>query len=379
MISKLPHVGTTIFTEMSALAQKYNAVNLSQGFPNFKVEKELLDSVSRALNGQKNQYAPMQGHLGLREQIVNKYNIRYGVEYSSIDEITITAGATQAIFTIIASLVNEGDEVIMFDPSYDCYAPTVDLFKGTPIHLSLNFPEYKINWDEFEASISNKTKLVIINTPHNPTGSVISSQDMQRLNDLSAKHNFYVLSDEVYEHIIFDEEKHQSVCLYPELKKRSYIVGSFGKTFHVTGWKIGYCIAPRELTTEFRKVHQFNVFCVSYPMQDAIANFISNENNYNTLEKFYQEKRDYFSSLIKGSKFKILPSKGTYFMLLDYSNISSENDVDFAKRITEEYALATIPVSVFYKTKEDNKVIRVCFAKTNETLEQAAKIINSIQ
>ena len=379
MNSKLPQVGTTIFTEMSALAQTHNAVNLSQGFPNFKVDQKLLDYVSESLNGFKNQYAPMPGLLSLRENIILKYEKRYNINYSLDNEITITAGATQAIFTIISSLIEEGDEVIIFDPAYDCYDPTVELFKGKSIHLSLKHPEYKIDWAEFEESLSSKTKLVIINSPHNPTGSILSESDLQTLNALIRKYNFYVLSDEVYEHIIFDEQKHRSVCLYPELKKRSYIVGSFGKTFHVTGWKLGYCIAPKEMMVEFRKVHQFNVFCVNHPMQDAIAKFISKEENYNQLEKFYQEKRDYFLSLIKDSKFKPLPSKGTYFILLDYSEISDENDVVFAKRITKEYGLATIPTSVFYQSKEDNKVIRVCFAKTKETLEEAAKIINSIK
>ena len=336
MKSKLPHVGTTIFTEMSVLAQKYNAVNLSQGFPNFDVSQKLLDLTSEALNNSKNQYAPMQGLLSLRDGIIKKYKNKYGVEYSAKDEITITAGATQAIFTIISSLIEEDDEVILFDPAYDCYAPTVELFKGKSIHLTLKHPNYSIDWNEFELAITNKTKLVVINTPHNPTGSILSEKDMQRLNDLVEKHQLYVLSDEVYEHIIFDGEKHQSACQFDALKRRSYIVGSFGKTFHVTGWKIGYCIAPEDMMLEFRKVHQFNAFCVSHPMQEAIAEFIADEKNYNSLESFYQEKRDYFISLIKDSRFKILPSKGTYFVLLDYSEISTENDVEFAKRITNQ-------------------------------------------
>ncbi len=376
--SKLPNVGTTIFTVMSALAHKYNAINLSQGFPNFKGDKKLIDLVSKAMNSGYNQYAPMSGSFVLRDALANKYDALYNTSYHPETEITITAGATQAIFTIITAFIKENDEVILFRPAYDCYEPAVTLNGGKSISVQLEAPAYKIDWNDVRAKISNTTKMIIINTPQNPSGTIFSEADMIQLHELTKGTDIIILSDEVYEHIIFDNEKHQSACLFTDLKSRSFITASFGKTFHNTGWKMGYCCAPEALMNEYRKVHQFNVFSVNHPMQIALAEYLQEPSHYKELSGFYQEKRNLFLSLIEGSKFEFIPSKGTYFQILSYASISDEYDLDFAKRLTTENGLAAIPLSVFNENRLDNKVLRFCFAKTDDTLKKAADILHHI-
>ena len=376
--SKLPNVGTTIFTIMSALAQKNNALNLSQGFPNFKSDQKLIDLVTNAMNSGYNQYAPMAGSMELRVAITTKFEQLYNASYNPDSEITITAGATQAIFTIISTFIKPNDEVIIFRPAYDCYEPAIELNGGKPISIQLEAPHYKVDWEEVSRKITSKTKMVIINTPQNPSGTILSEDDMLKLQELLKGTNIILLSDEVYEHIIFDGNKHQSACLFPDLKSRSFIVASFGKTFHNTGWKLGYCCAPKEFMAEFQKVHQFNVFCVNHPIQKALADYLQEPNHYLDLSSFYQRKRDLFLSLIKDSRFKFIPAKGTYFQVLDYSNITTEKDVDFAKRLTTDHKIASIPLSVFNTNNLDNKVLRFCFAKTDDTIKEAATILNRI-
>lgn len=377
-ISKLPNVETTIFSVMSALANTHQALNLSQGFPNFNSDKKLMDLVSNAMNSGYNQYAPMPGNMELRECIANKFDLLYSSSYNLETEITVTAGATQAIFTIISAFVKQHDEVLIFKPAYDCYEPAIELQGAKSISIQLDAPNYKVDWNAVKERINSKTKMVIINTPQNPGGSIFSEADMLQLQELTRNTNIIVLSDEVYEHIIFDGEKHQSVCLFPDLKARSFITASFGKTFHNTGWKMGYCCAPKELMVEFRKVHQFNVFSVNHPMQKGLADYLKEPNHYLNLSQFYQEKRDLFLSLIKDSRFKFKPAQGTYFQVLDFSEITQEFDVDFAKRLTIENGIASIPLSVFNDNNKDDKVLRFCFAKTEDTLKRAAEILNSI-
>ncbi|MCF7568412.1 methionine aminotransferase [Sabulilitoribacter arenilitoris] len=376
--SKLPNVGTTIFTVMGALAKKHNAINLSQGFPDFKMDAKLIDLVTKAMQNGHNQYAPMQGSIELREAIAKKFDLLYSTSYHPETEITITTGATEAIFSIISAFIKANDEVIIFSPAYDCYEPAIELQGGKTISIELKSPNFKVDWNAVKTKINNRTKMIIINTPQNPIGTVFSEVDMLQLQEITKGTNIIVLSDEVYEHIVFDGKKHQSACLFSDLKSRSFVVASFGKTFHNTGWRIGYCCASKELMSEFRKVHQFNVFCVNHPMQKALAEYLENENNYLEIAAFYQEKRDLFLSLVKDSRFKFTPSKGTYFQLLDYSAITQENDVDFAKRLTIENKLASIPISVLYNTKIESKILRFCFAKKDETLKQAADILNGI-
>ena len=377
-ISKLPNVGTTIFATMSHLAKQQNAINLSQGFPDFKSDQKLIDLVSDAMNSGFNQYAPMAGIMELRIAIAKKFDLLYNSSYHPDSEITVTAGATQAIFTIISTFIRPNDEVIIFRPAYDCYDPAIELNGGKTISVQLKAPDYKVDWNEVKQKINPNTKMVIINTPQNPSGTLFSKDDMQQLEGLLKGTNIILLSDEVYEHIIFDGEKHQSACLFPELKSRSFVVASFGKTFHNTGWKMGYCCAPKELMQEFQKVHQFNVFCVNHPVQKALADYLQEPNHYLNLSEFYQQKRDLFLSLIQHSRFKIMPSKGTYFQSLDYSEITDENDVDFAKRLTAENKIASIPMSVFNVNGTDFKTLRFCFAKTDDTLKKAANILNRI-
>ena len=376
--SKLPNVSTTIFTVMSALSNLYNAINLSQGFPNYPSDQRLNNLVNNAMNTGYNQYAPMAGNLELRLAIANKYEQLYNSNYHPEKEITVTAGATQAIFSIITAFVKPNDEVIIFKPAYDCYEPAVEVNGGKVVPIQLDAPNFKPNWEEVASKISLKTKLIIINTPHNPSGTIWSKSDLLQLQKLTQNTNIIVLSDEVYEHIVFDNEIHQSVCLFPDLKQRSFITASFGKTFHNTGWKIGYSCATNELMQEFRKVHQFNVFAVHHPTQKGIADYMQDANTYLGLNTFFQQKRDLFLNLIKESRFTFKPSQGTYFQVLDYSSITDENDVDFAKRLTKDYGIASIPLSVFNLNQKDNKVLRFCFAKTNETLIKAADILNTI-
>ncbi len=376
--SKLPNVATNIFTVMGALANKHNAINLSQGFPNFKSDQKLIDLVSNAMNSGYNQYAPMPGILELREAISNKFQLLYNSSYHPETEITVTAGATQAIYTIISAFIRPNDEVIIFRPAYDCYEPTIELNGGKTISIQLEAPNYSVDWKEVKQKINDNIKMIIINTPQNPSGTIFSEADMLQLQKLTEGTNIIVLSDEVYEHIIFDGEKHQSVCLFKDLKSRSFITASFGKTFHNTGWKMGYCCAPKELMEEFKKVHQFNVFCVNHPIQKALAEYLQEPNHYLELSEFYQEKRDLFLSLIKDSRFKFTASKGTYFQGLNFSEITDEYDLDFARRLTIEQGIASIPLSVFNYNNLDNKMLRFCFAKTDETLKKAAEILCKI-
>jgi methionine aminotransferase len=378
IISKLPKASTSIFAIMSGLANKEKAINLSQGYPDFPISKELMDLVTKAMKDGYNQYAPMPGILELREAIANKIASLYNIYYNPDNEITITAGATQAIYTIISAFINKDDEAIIFAPAYDCYDPAIKLNGGRTIEIQLEAPGFKVDWTKVKEIISDRTKMIIINTPHNPSGTILSERDMQSLEAIVHGTDIIILSDEVYEHIIFDNEDHQSAALFPGLAERSFIVASFGKTFHSTGWKMGYCLAPAELMVEFRKTHQFNVFSVNHPIQRALATYIKTPENYLVLPKFYQEKRDFFLDAIKDSRFTIVPSKGTYFQLLGYENISDENDFDFAVRLTKEKKIASIPISVFYNDKIDNRVLRFCFSKNEDTLKKGAEILCDI-
>lgn len=376
--SKLPKVGTTIFTVMSRLAHEHQAINLSQGFPDFESDDALKDLVHLAMKKGHNQYAPMAGLMELREQIAIKTQNLYGTIYHPDTEITVTAGATQAIYTAISAVIHEGDEVIIFTPAYDCYEPAVEMNGGRAAIVQLRAPDYKIDWTHVRKLINPRTKMIIINTPHNPTGTMLNKEDFIALEKLIANTDIILLSDEVYEHIVFDDNKHYSAAMFPKLAERSFIVASFGKTFHNTGWKLGYCIAPEMLMNEFRKVHQYIVFSVNTPMQYALAEYLKNENNYLRLGSFYQQKRDFFINAIRNSKFEIIPSKGTYFQLLGYKKISHEKDTDFAVSLTVDYKIASIPISVFYNQHLDDKMLRFCFAKKTETLAKAAEILNKI-
>lgn len=375
IVSKLPFTGTSIFAVMSALAREHNALNLSQGFPDFPVSEELIKLVNSNMKKGHNQYAPMPGILPLREGISEMFEKKYGAKYHPETEITITAGATQGLFSIIAAFIRPGDEVIILEPAYDSYGPAIMLQGGMVKYARLQAPDYSINWETFPSLISGRTRMIIINSPHNPTGTVIRSKDLKKLETLLKNRDILLLSDEVYEHLIFDGLTHESVCKYPALASKTLITGSFGKTFHATGWKCGFVLAPPQLTAEFRKVHQFVVFAVNTPVQHAIAEYLKNPENYNNLGSFYQEKRDLFLNMIKGSRFKASPASGTYFQLLNYSNISEEKEMAFAERITREFKIASVPVSPFYHNQEDNKMLRFCFAKTTETLEKAAEIL----
>ncbi len=376
--SKLPKAGTTIFTIMSGLANQYNAINLSQGFPNFQVSEALISLVNQYMRKGANQYAPMPGVQALREQIAAKVEKRYTAKYNPDTEITITAGGTQAIYTAIQAMVKESDEVIIFDPAYDSYAPSVLLAGGNPIHYDLKAPDYSVDWNAVKKLITKNTRMILINTPHNPTGAILTAKDMMMLEKLTHGSNIIILSDEVYEHIIFDGFEHQSVCRFPKLAERSFVVYSFGKTFHATGWKTGYVLAPENLMTEFRRVHQFNVFAANTPIQHALADFMKDESTYSGIEQFYQQKRDRFQQLVASSRFKIMPCSGSYFQLLNYAAITDEKDTEFAIRLTKEFGVASIPVSVFYQRGLDNKLLRFCFAKDDETLERAAEKLCTI-
>lgn len=376
--SKLPNIETTIFAVMSALANKHNALNLSQGYPNFKGDQKLYDLVTKAMNSGYNQYAQMAGNPDLRNAIAKKMELVYNATYDPDSEITVTVGATQAIYTIISTFIRQHDEVIVFRPAYDSYIPTIELNGGIPVSIQLKAPEFKVDWEEVKSKISSKTKMIIINTPHNPSGTILEKDDMLNLQELTRNSDIIVLSDEVYEHMIFDGHSHQSACLFPDLKSRSFVVSSLGKSFHNTGWKIGYCCASKELMDEFRKLHQFNVFSVNHPTQKGIADYMEDPNCYLALSEFFQRKRDLFLENIKESRFKFRPSKGTYFQLLDYSEVTDESDFDYAKRLITEQGVASIPTSVFNDSKLDQKVLRFCFAKTDETLFKAAKILCKI-
>lgn len=376
--SKLPGVGTTIFTVMSALAQEHGAINLAQGFPDFPSSQRLNELVAHYMRQGYNQYAPMAGVPILRQRIAEKIDGLYGVKIDPDQEITITCGATEGIFTAIGALVSPGDEVIIFEPAYDSYRPSIELFGGVTKSFELSAPDYSIDWDRLRRLISMKTRMIIINTPQNPIGKILKPADMQALEKLVSSSDIIILSDEVYEHMVYDGHEHQSILRYPGLRERALAVYSFGKTFHNTGWRIGYCVAPPTLTAEFRKVHQFNVFSINTPMQYALADFLEDPHEYLGLGTFFTHKRDFFLDAIEGSLFRPLLSEGSYFQLCDYSQISTEPDVDFCRRLTMEYGVAAIPVSVFYHSKRDEKIIRFCFAKKEETLERAAKLLREI-
>ncbi|WP_426667609.1 methionine aminotransferase [Mucilaginibacter sp. McL0603] len=371
IVSKLPQVGTTIFTVMSALANEVGAVNLSQGFPDYDTSPELIKLVTQAMKKGHNQYAPMAGYMPLREQISRKTEKLYGVNYDPDTEITITAGGTQAIFTAIATVIRPNDEVIIFEPAFDCYAPAIKVAGGIVKSLELEPPDYRINWDMVKRLTNSRTKMIILNSPHNPTATILQQKDIDELSAIVKNQDILILSDEVYEHLIYDGQSHLSMARYPELKQRSFIVASFGKPFHATGWKVGYCMAPADLMNEFRKVHQFLVFCVNAPMQVAIAEYLKNEETYLGLREFFQQKRDYFREGLKSSRFEILPCAGSYFQSVRYGRITDENDTDLAIRLTKEIGVASIPVSAFYNQGTDYHVLRFCFAKRQETLDKA--------
>lgn len=371
--SKLPHVGTTIFTVMSGLANQYNAINLGQGFPDYQMNEDLLNKVSEVMQKGWNQYVPMQGYLPLRESIAEKVEFLYQTKIHPATQVTVTPGGTYAIYTALTTILQPGDEVIIFEPGYDSYIPNVEINGAVPVLIDLKFPEYKIDWDEVRKKITSKTKVIMLNSPHNPTGAVLQQEDMDQLISIVKDTNIFIVSDEVYEHLIFDNIPHQSILRYPELLERSFVCFSFGKTYNCTGWKLGYCISSPLSMIEFRKVHQFNCFCCHTPSQVALADFLKNKEAYLSLSGIMQEKRDYFIELMKQTKFSLLNSSGSYFICAKYDRISGESDKDFATRITKEFGVATIPVSVFYKSGTDNKVIRFCFSKKKETLEQAVE------
>lgn len=373
MHSKLPDVGTTIFTVMSGLAAKLNAVNLGQGYPDYSMSPELIRLVNEAMKNDFNQYVPMQGYMPLRESLAGKVEFLYGTAINPDTQVTITPGGTYAIYTALTTVLEPGDEVIIFQPCYDSYIPNVEINGAIAVLVDLKFPEYKIDWQEVRKKISPRTKMIMLNSPHNPTGSVLLKEDIDQLRSIVKDTNIFILSDEVYEHLMFDGLQHQSMLRYPDLMERSFVCFSFGKTYHCTGWKLGYCISSPELTKEFRKVHQFNCFSCHSPSQVALASFLKNKDAYLSLGSAMQEKRDLFIRLMKDTRFNLLDSKGSYFICAKYERISDEKDSDFAIRITKEYGVAMIPVSVFYKHGTDNKVVRFCFCKKNETLEAAVQ------
>ncbi|MCW5922515.1 MAG: aminotransferase class I/II-fold pyridoxal phosphate-dependent enzyme [Saprospiraceae bacterium] len=376
--SKLPNVGTTIFTVMSGLANQVGAINLSQGFPNFDPAERLQRLVAEHIARGANQYSPMPGVPALRERIAEKIERMYGAKVNPDTEITVTAGGTQAIFCAIAAFVRPGDEVILLEPCYDSYRPSVETMGGVAVVHALSAPHYRVDWAAVGRLITPRTRMLCINTPQNPTGTILNESDMLAINDLLRDTNVLLMSDEVYEHLIFDGEQHASVLRYPELYARSLAVYSFGKTYHNTGWKTGYCVAPPELTREFRKVHQFNVFSANHPMQAAFADFMADPTEYLGLPQFYQQKRDCFLQAMAHTRFRPLPCKGTYFQLFDYSAISDEPDLGFCKRLTTEFGVAAIPVSSFYSDRKDERVVRFCFAKTADLLEQAGKLLEKV-
>lgn len=377
--SKLPQLPTSIFTIMSGLAQQYNAINLGQGFPDFDMPQTLVDAVSRAMNDGNNQYAHTNGLPLLRQRIADKYKKLYNANISAETEITVTPGATYGIYTALTAILNTGDEVIVFEPAYDSYVPNILLNGAKPVFVSLHHPDYHIDWTSVKEKITAKTKAIIINSPHNPTGSILSEGDMQQLAELVMNTDIFVISDEVYEHLIFDGKQHQSVLAFPHLMERSLAVFSVGKTYHCTGWKIGYCIAGETLMREFRKVHQYNAFSTNAPMQAGLAAVLEKEDLYLSLPSLMQEKRDYFLSLMNTDMFKPLPCYGSYFQCYSYSHFSNERDVDFAVRLIKEFGVASIPLSSFYKDQTDHQVLRFCFAKKEQTLREAAERLNRIK
>lgn len=376
--SKLPHIGTTIFARMSQLAAEAGAINLGQGFPGFETDSKLFGLVNKYMTQGFNQYAPMSGVPELNKRLSEKIEKLYGKSYHYSTEITITAGATQAIFTAITAFIREDDEVILFAPAYDCYSPAIELNGGKPMWVNLHYPHYNVNWDEVKKLVNHRTRMIIINSPHNPSGSCFSKADMLELEKIVSGTDIIVLSDEVYEHMVYDQKQHESISRYPRLAAQSLAVFSFGKTFHNTGWKIGYIVGPEELMQEFRKVHQFNVFSCNTPIQYALADYLEDEDTYLHLPSFYQQKRDFFLDAIKDSRFTIHPAAGTYFQILSYSGISGEKDVDLAIKLTRENKITGIPCSVFYPEHQDEHTLRFCFAKDELTLTKAAQLLCKI-
>jgi methionine transaminase len=376
--SRLPEVGTSIFTVMSRLALEQGAINLSQGFPDFPVSEELIELIYKNMKAGHNQYAPMPGTPLLRQSIADVVMKTYQRPTDFETEVTITSGGTEALFATISALVNAGDEVILFDPAYDSYDPSIRLNGGIPIHIKLKPPHFGIDWQEVKSKITSRTRMIMINTPHNPTGSVLKEQDLKTLEQIAVENNIIVLSDEVYERIIFDNQQHQSVLKFPKLAAQSVAVFSFGKTFHATGWKVGYAVAPENLTREIRKAHQFITFSVNTPVQLALAEYLHNAENYLQLGSFFQRKRDFFLDQIKGSSFKPIHSSGSYFQLVSYEGVSDKKEMEMAEWMTREKKLAPIPVSAFYIDKADHKLLRFCFAKGEETLEKAGAILRKL-
>ncbi|WP_437832892.1 methionine aminotransferase [Sorangium sp. So ce1153] len=376
--SKLPSTGVSIFTVMTRLANEHGAINISQGFPDFDCAPELVETVARHMRAGHNQYAPMQGVLALREALSAKIERLYGRRYDPGTEITITSGATEGIFSTLTAFVRPGDEVILFQPCYDSYAPAVQLNGGTPVFVTLRYPEYRVDWDEVRRALTPRTRLLLINSPHNPTGTMLSADDMRELARVLDGTDALVVGDEVYEHILFDARRHESLARYPELADRSVVISSFGKTYHTTGWKVGYCAAPQPLSAEIQRVHQFVTFAVNAAIQLAYAEVVTRDPLAADLAPFYQAKRDRFLKLIEGSRFRPLPCEGTYFQLVDYSAITTERDADFALRLIREHGVASIPISPFLSGVEPGPVLRFCFAKRDETLERAAERLRRV-
>ena len=376
--SKLPNVGTTIFTVMSGLATELGAVNLGQGMPDFPMDERLTELVNKAMRDGFNQYAPMPGWMPLRETIAEKVKFLYTSDVSPDTEITITPGGTYAIYTALTTILQPGDEVIVFEPAYDSYIPNIEVNGATAVLMKLEYPDYKISWNEVRSRVNKKTKAILINTPNNPAASVLRPNDIEELRSIVRGTNIFIVSDEVYEHIIFDNLPHLSMLRYPDLYQRSFTCFSFGKVYHCTGWKLGYCIAPASMTKEFRKVHQFNSFSCNTPAQVGLAEFLRIKESYTSLGKFMQQKRDYFNKLMQKSRFELLNSSGSYFIGASYKNITNEDDRSFAIRMTKEFGIATIPLSAFYQDGKDDKVLRFCFAKKDATLEAAAEKLSRI-
>jgi methionine aminotransferase len=379
MPSRLPNVGTTIFTVMSKLAAEHGAINLSQGFPDFSPPARLVERVAHHMAAGRNQYALMAGALPLREAIAAKVAALYGAVYDVEQEITVTAGATQAIFTAVAACVRPGDEVVVFAPVYDSYGPAIELAGGRVVHATLRHPDYRPDWDEVRSLVGPRTRMIIANTPHNPTGAVWSAADVQALATLVRATDIVVVADEVYEHMVFDGARHESIARHAELRERSFVISSFGKTYHCTGWKVAYCLAPRELMAEFRKAHQFVVFAVNHPMQLALADFMVEQPEFAIdLAAFYQGRRDYFRRQLEGSRFRLLPCAGTYFQLAAYDGVADLPDREFARHLTVDCGVAAIPVSAFYPQGDDHRVVRFCFAKTEATLAAAGERLRAV-
>ncbi len=381
--SKLPRVGTTIFTVMSKLAADVGALNLSQGFPNFPADPALTELVTKAMRAGHNQYAPMAGVLALREAIAQKTADCYGVDYHPELGITVTSGATEALYAAVSAVVQPGDEVIVFEPAYDSYVPAIELNGGVPVYVPLTPPDYAVDWSVVRKKITDRTRLIIVNTPHNPTGHVWRRNDLDELAALIRDRDMFVVSDEVYEHIVFDRSDepgrtHHSLMTHPDLRERTFVIGSFGKTFHITGWKIGYCLAPEALTTEFRKIHQYLTFSTVTPMQYALAEYLQDPARYRALPDFYQRKRDLFLQALAGSRFHFRPTEGTFFQNVSYADITDEPAYDLAVRWTKQIGVASIPVSSFYHDQTDHRVLRFCFAKDDDTLLRAGERLSQL-